>query len=211
MPVRTQPRPASSTFGHAVKLVDDAVIQHPAASQRIADLFAAWGCSDNHYNRTLDVRPFPGVAHIAQAEWLADLAGRPCIERGYLVRVVYAASSSDQPASLYHATTLAGARERLRSERRSQLPDRLPRIFARCRFVTMAMVRRMGWCEPGIRAWWSQHLKRPFVPTMGVADVWAVCQEITVAERDFYTTKLIDLLQENPLVGNPAKGVLMAG
>jgi hypothetical protein len=99
---------------------------------------------------------------------------------------------------LYHTKTLDEVRRKLREVRKTALPDHLPRIFARCKRVTMPMIRRLGWCEPGIRAWWQRHGTGKLVEVMPVADLFNLLTKIPV--KDEFTTRLHDLLVVNPAV-----------
>jgi hypothetical protein len=184
----------TSAFGHAVRLAAGTVQIHPDAAERVRALLAEWGCTDNTYQRTVDIRRLVGVHLVVQAEWVDDFAKAPYIERGYLVRSEWA---TDTP-SLFHARTMDEVRRHLRDQARTRLPDHLPRIFARCRRISLGMVRRLGWCDPGIRAWWRRHGHGPLVDSLPVADLWRVCQGIAEARRDSYTARLCELLAGNP-------------
>ena len=184
----------ASVFGHAVRIAAGAVQTHPDAAERARSLLAEWGCEDNAYQRTVDIRRLIGSHQVVQAEWVDDFAKAPYIQRGFLVR----SGGVTSPPLLFHARTLDEVRLHLRAQALARLPDHLPRIFTRCRRITLRMIRRLGWCDPGIEAWWRRHGHGPLVDALPVADIWQVIQSIAVGSRDYYTNKLSELLAANP-------------
>ena len=172
----------SSAFGHAVRIAAGAFQAHPDAAERTRSLLAEWGCEDN------------GIHQVVQAEWVDNFAKAPYIQRGFLVR----SGGVTSPPLLFHARTLDEVRLHLRAQALARLPDHLPRIFTRCRRITLRMVRRLGWCDPGIKAWWRRHGHGTLVDSLPVADLWQVIQSIAVGSRDSYTNRLSELLAANP-------------